>query len=358
MQHPLRTVASAFVSFLLPATLIPSGLFKYFDLIVRISLAEYNRYKNKQRLNSLSARDAREAAENAMVCVVGYREDPISYEKALSSYREAGIRCVVCGVDGGEKADMELPEVFKKVFPESAANVLCLTQSIGKQYIREAQRNGVIPRKSLSKPSEKDAFREAYEHTKSVMENAGFLRSREPPRGVCFYQPHCDLKEIRFSVWMFSMVLADTYGFEYLWSSDSDTQVLSNTIEILAKSLKAEPKAAGAGSYVRLHNAEASDVSRMAGIVWALDFYMNRAAIGALGMSECLNGPSSMYRISALREVMVEQYRFHYFQTTENTVSSTWTSITSIYTNSNKGNQRGHPDNDAISKTRLETPLC
>ncbi|KAF2094305.1 hypothetical protein NA57DRAFT_60935 [Rhizodiscina lignyota] len=271
-------------------------------------------------LENESSTDAHNAAEKAMACVVGWREDPIQYEKALSSYVEAGVRCVVVGVDGGEKADMAMVGVFRNVFPDSAANVLCLQQSLGKQFIRKALANGFKSGKPAPTTSEKDAFRKAYDFTKSEMEKAGFLRSKEPPKGVCFYQPHCDLKEIRFSAWMVSVIIADVYGFDYLWVSDSDTQILPDTVTTLARVLKSEPKAAGAGAYVRLHNAEVSSISRMAGLAWALDTYMNRAALSALGTSECLNGPTSMYRVSALREVMVVQYRFHYLESTENTV--------------------------------------
>lgn len=121
---------------------------------------------------------------------------------------------------------------------------------------------------------------------------------------------------------MVSFVIADTYGYDFLWSTDSDTRVTAETIQTAARVVAAEPEAGAGSAYVQLHNANVSTFSKMASMAWAFDTYLNRASIGALGTSECLHGPSSLFRMTALREVAIKQYLFQYFNQIENCVST------------------------------------
>lgn len=173
----------------------------------------------------------------------------------------------------------------------------------------------------IGRRSEAERFQEAYAYLRAELKRAGVLGDKKPPRGVCITQPHCDLKEIRFTAWMVSFVITDTYGYDFLWSTDSDTRVTNETIKTAARVVAAEPEAGAGSAYVQLHNAGASTFARMASMAWALDTYLNRASIGALGTSECLHGPSSLFRMTALREVAVKQYLFQYFRQTDNCVS-------------------------------------
>lgn len=325
----LHTVISALTAFLLPPALIYFGYFKYLDLAYRICLAEFNRYWNRQRY----AEQQSLKAPRTMACLVGYREEAEVYRQGLASLEQCNTGCVVAAIDGNEAEDMKMADTFRDVF--KGAPVLELDVSVGKQFVRSlgqsslsnglanGHANGKSSKRAPIAHSEAEAFGHAYDYIKQQLVSAGVLSSGQPPRAICFTQPHCDLKEIRFSAWMVSFVVADAYDFEYLWSSDSDTRVEPNTLDTLARVIRAEPKAAGGGVYVKLHNAGASAFARMASLAWALDTYMNRSALGAFGTSECLNGPSSMYRISALRDVAVSQYRFHYFQQKEGQYTNT-----------------------------------
>lgn len=325
----LHTLISIFTAFLIPPSLIYFGWFKYFDLAYRICLADFNRYWNRQRYAEQKDKDA----PKTMACVVGYREDLEVYRESLLSLQHCKTGCVVAAIDGDDEDDFKMVDTFRSVFNGPSVRVLNLDHSLGKRFIRQLDHNNGSEKqvnghtnghanghdngfasKYPSARTEREAFAQAYQYVKNELTEAGALNDSKPPQAVCFTQPHCDLKEIRFSVWIVSFVLADKYGFEYLWSSDSDTRVEPDTLDTLARVIRAEPQAAGGGVYVRLHNAAASAFSRMASLAWGLDTYMNRAALGAFGTSECLNGPSSMYRIAALRDVAVPQYRFHYFK--------------------------------------------
>lgn len=167
---------------------------------------------------------------------------------------------------------------------------------------------------------EGNAFLAAYSYLKEQLERANVFGG-EAPSAVCFNQPHSDLKEIRTSAWIISMILADAYGCEYLWSSDSDTIVQQDTLTNMLCVLQQEPGVGGGSVFVRLHNKGASAISRMASAAFSADTYLNRAALGALGTSECLHGPAAMFRLKALRGVVVPWYRFRYFRWQEQSVS-------------------------------------
>lgn len=159
------------------------------------------------------------------------------------------------------------------------------------------------------------AFAEAYCFiSRELAKSALTVESAQSgkPLFICFTQPHSGTKEVRFAALLFSIVLADIFAIEYIWSSDWDTLILTNTIPSMTRTLSAEPTAAGASSLVQLNNGDVSFVSRIAKACFTCDFYLNRAALGALGRSECPNGPGTMFRKSALREVMIPGIWYHY----------------------------------------------
>lgn len=102
------------------------------DILLTIFAAEYNRYANenrRRRLNSPSPSRTIQDPEKAcyfldnadpgpecMAAIVGYREDPELFARALDSYKNAAeCRFVLVGVDGDDEPDMEMVHVFQKV---------------------------------------------------------------------------------------------------------------------------------------------------------------------------------------------------------------------------------------------------
>jgi hyaluronan synthase len=187
--------------------------------------------------------------------------------------------------------------------------------SVGKYFYREIRpATEKYPGRRDALDPEK-AFEDACAYLKSQLEEAGVLFNDPPtlPKAICYTQPHGDLKEIRLTSWTLAVVLSKHFGFKYLWSTDSDTIVLPETISDMASVLAAQPNAGGASAYVRLHNESESLISRMVAAMFAMDVYLNRAAAGALRRSEYLHGPATIFRLSALQEVIVPWCRFHYF---------------------------------------------
>jgi len=100
------------------------------DVLLTIFAAEYNRFTNENRRRQLqgplrTVQDPEKAsslsadidrATECMAAIVGYREDPELFARALDSYKlAAGCRFVLVGVDGDEVPDMEMVRVFQHV---------------------------------------------------------------------------------------------------------------------------------------------------------------------------------------------------------------------------------------------------
>lgn len=114
-----------------------------FELLFSIVLAEFCRYKNAGRrtafreLESQPTRYKDDVEKNAhhphggvleaqggpgasscdtVAFVVGWREDPVLWQKCLESYKTAvNCRFLIAGVDGHDADDQEMVDVFKKV---------------------------------------------------------------------------------------------------------------------------------------------------------------------------------------------------------------------------------------------------
>jgi hyaluronan synthase len=110
---PLVYLAPAFTRW--PCTL---------DGLIGAFLAEFVRYQNEGRkLRAEAVRERRdmekggaESCPATMAQVVGWKEEPELFSRALESYQEAeGLRFLLLGVDGDSAEDMEMVDVFQKV---------------------------------------------------------------------------------------------------------------------------------------------------------------------------------------------------------------------------------------------------
>ncbi|PVH75778.1 glycosyltransferase family 2 protein, partial [Cadophora sp. DSE1049] len=231
----------------------------------------------------------------SIACLVGYREEAKLFQGALESYNDASTKYLVVGVDGNSAEDEEMVKIFQKV--------------------REPKTD-LEPKPQRQKLPEHDfEFQKAYEYILNELANSGSLdiiRDTPEDLAICFTQPHRDLKEVRLAAWILSIILADLKDVHYLWSSDSDTIVLPDTISSITKIVAAEPTVAGASALVQLNTAHLSFIAQMAQTAYNCDAYLNRSALGGIGRSECLNGPGSLFRIAALRTVAASWYHCQY----------------------------------------------
>jgi hyaluronan synthase len=108
------------------------------DIIITIALTELNRYVIEGRRMSLLSqewRNGKRASEEkddredlyletqpppsrleCLAAVVGWREDPSLYARALESYKSSGTCAfLIAGIDGDETLDQDMVNIFNKV---------------------------------------------------------------------------------------------------------------------------------------------------------------------------------------------------------------------------------------------------
>ncbi|KAM0722490.1 hypothetical protein Q7P37_001931 [Cladosporium fusiforme] len=262
------------------------------DLMLRIFLAEQNTAENLRWLNTWKSRSREHKDPQVVATLIGYREDLLLFSNCLERYLGSGCKCLVVGIDGNQPEDEKMVSVFGDVFSNHGdAIILRLDTPIAwliSEDISDANIHETIQTRDLP------AFAKLYDFMKCQLEKSrltGVLSTNEAPLFV---------------------VLADLYDTEFIWSSDSDTLVSNETLSNMAKILFMEERAAGASALVRLNNSHESFVSNMASAGFMCDAFLNRASLSALGRSEYLNGPGSVFRKSALRDVAIAWYHYSY----------------------------------------------
>ncbi|KAH7324795.1 hypothetical protein B0I35DRAFT_348183 [Stachybotrys elegans] len=246
-----------------------------------------------------------------MAAVVGWREDPSLFTRALESYKYAsGCRFVLVGIDGDDAQDEEMMNVFNQVYPD--AKVLHLTEPLGE--VAQSVREKVIAMQADSglpvDEAECDmiALQHCIQLAKAILDQhkISFLGST---RQLCIRQPHMHKKAIMFTSFIFSLVIADILGIEFLWSSDSDTIVMPNSLEHTVDTIAIDPTIGGASSGLIIHNDNESLVTKLASTVYWGELYLTRSTPAPTASSDCQSGPSTVFRLSALPPVLVPWYR-------------------------------------------------
>ncbi len=125
---------------------------------------------------------------------------------------------------------------------------------------------------------------------------------------LCLRQRHLHKKGIMFTTFVFSLVIADMLGVEFLWSSDSDTIVFPDSLSRTIDTIAADPQAAGASSGLIIHNFADSIISKLSSTVYWGELYLTRSTTAVTLTSDCQSGPCSVFRLSALPDMLVPWY--------------------------------------------------
>ncbi|RAH86877.1 hypothetical protein BO86DRAFT_428717 [Aspergillus japonicus CBS 114.51] len=291
------------------------------DLLLTILAAEYNRFTNERRRRRVSQPTAAAAAADpekprvmeahsapdCMAAVVGYREDPGLFARALNSYRAAeGCRFMLVGIDGDEEADMEMVRVFQNIYPD--APTIHLDTPLGDLATRTFDKLATADLHASPEESYQLAsIAHCCDLAREILGEHDLLSGTGPPQ-VCIYQPHHSKKAIMFTAFIFSLVLADARGIEYLWSSDSDTLVYADSLRRTVATIAGDPAVGGASSGLLVHNAGDSVVAQLGRIVYWCELYLTRSVATAAGTSDCQSGPSSAFRVTALPGILYPWY--------------------------------------------------
>jgi hyaluronan synthase len=99
------------------------------------------------------------------------------------------------------------------------------------------------------------------EHDLDLGEAGGVTR-------LCLFQPHLHKKGIMFSAFIFSIVISEMLGIEYMWSSDSDTIILPDTLRGTIGTIAGDPHVGGGSTGLILHNENKTITTKLGGMVY------------------------------------------------------------------------------------------
>ncbi|KAK5988931.1 Hyaluronan synthase 1-like protein [Cladobotryum mycophilum] len=306
------------------------------DLFMTITLTELNRFVNEgrrirfyeqespdpllpprdekvdnEKMNFLESQPMPQSRLDCMAAVVGWREDPELFTRALESYKAAS-KCVfmLVGIDGDdEEYDQDMVNVFNEVFP-SQSRTIHVPQPLG-EVAEQVMSKLVAMRKENGQnvdrvECEEIALRHCIQLAKTILEQEGI--NLTDMRQLCIRQRHMHKKGIMFTTYIFALVIADILGIEFLWSSDSDTLVLPDSIHRTVDAIAADSSIGGASSGLIVHNAHETAVTNLAATVYWGELYLTRSTPAATATSDCQSGPSTLFRLSALPAILIPWY--------------------------------------------------
>ncbi|RBA13430.1 hypothetical protein FPRO05_02224 [Fusarium proliferatum] len=257
------------------------------DILFGIILTECNRFANERRRISFYSTFQREnnlkrqnlgfmmketvTKLDCLSAVVGYREDPALFTRALESYKAAhGQAFMLVGIDA-------------------------IQHEKGRE-INESESNKAVIQQCMS-------------IARVILDQQGCLID-EPDgiRHICLVQQHMHKKGIMFTTFIFSLVIAEMLGIEFMWSSDSDTIVLEDTLERTISTIAGDSTIGGASSGLTVHNGDDTVVTRLAATVYWAELYLTRSTPACTATSDCQSGPCTAFRLSALSSILMPWY--------------------------------------------------
>ncbi|KIW46910.1 uncharacterized protein PV06_02531 [Exophiala oligosperma] len=277
-----------------------------------IFMFEWNLYKTRkrQRLAKDLNRDT-----SCVACAIGYNENPKDFRRCLQSYRSHGksVKFFVLALDGTSTENQEMMDIFHEEFRTSGSNVLSFPDPLGVMVETEMKRrNQPNDAQNLQRQSQR-ALRHVCMRVAEMIDQQGDLATaqRSSPDTVpslCILQPHSGIKEIRFAAWLVSKVIADKLGTPWIWSTDSDTSVLPDCIEMTVATLAGDDKAGAASSSVMIRSQPCSLLNLVYRSYFQAGVYTARAFCAANGSSTILTGPNTAYSVHALAQALLPWY--------------------------------------------------
>ncbi|KAI0470583.1 hyaluronan synthase [Xylariaceae sp. FL0804] len=294
------------------------------DTIMGVVLAEYcawgnERYRKRTALRNENdalalsekaaaahGRDRSFASDRRLDClaaVVGYREDPAIFKRALESYIDAdNCRFVLASVDGDAPEDQEMVNVFSRVYARDSA-VLHLDVPLVEIALQmdRARTRGQTDEAILDKCC---AIARRLLEEKNIR-----LTGEAAVARLCISQPHMHKKGVMFTSFIFSKVISDALGLEYLWTSDSDSIVLRDTLSLTTATIAGDPAVAGASTSLSIHNKDSTLVTEIGNSVFLNELHLSRCFASSCGANDCQSGPCAVFRTAAIVPELLQWYK-------------------------------------------------
>ncbi|KAJ5691286.1 hyaluronan synthase [Penicillium malachiteum] len=286
-----------------------------FDIIVSILLAEFCRWGNNQRRKraalqeengQLGLAEKGKSTEQRLDCVaavVGYREEPALWRTALESYSQAqNCRFLIIYVDGDAEEDREMVEVFQDVYPEKST-LMHLDLPLAEIAMQ-------MDRARSSQTLDTDIIAQCCSIAKTNLEKNDIkLVGEQAITKLCVNQPHMHKKGVMFTSFIISLVVSDMLDIEFLWTSDSDSIVMPDTLTCTMATCAADPGVGGASTALTIHNREETVITQLGNAVYLNELYLARSFTGAAAANDCQSGPSAAFRFSAVSGELLGWYK-------------------------------------------------
>ncbi|KAH6604305.1 glycosyltransferase family 2 [Trichoderma cornu-damae] len=265
---------------------------------------------DEKKASLLEAQSVPRSRLDSMAAVVGWREDPALFTRALESYKSARhCTFMLVGIDGDDAADDDMVDVFKRVYPNQS-KIIHVPQPLGEvaeqlvaKHVAACKRNG--------RPVDMDgcyeaAMRRCFQLARAILEQEKV--DLGSVRHICLRQRHMYKKAIMFTTFVFALVIADALGIEFLWSSDSDTLVLPGSIHGTMDAIAQDPTIGGASTGLVVHNGRETAVTKLSATVYWGELYLTRSIPASTATSDCQSGPSTAFRLAAMPAMLIPWY--------------------------------------------------
>ncbi|PWY96187.1 hyaluronan synthase [Aspergillus sclerotioniger CBS 115572] len=281
-----------------------------FDMMVSIMLAEYCRWGNNKRrkyaAGSLGLAEKGKSSEQSLDCVaavVGYREEPAIWRQALESYSHAqNCRFLLICIDGDAEEDREMVNVFQDVYPERSA-LMHLNMPLAEIAMQ-------MDRVRSGQTLDTEIIAQCCSIAKTALERNNIkLVGDQAITRLCVSQPHMHKKGVMFTSFIISLVLSDILDIEFLWTSDSDSLVMPDTLTQTMATCAADPGIGGASTALTIHNRDETVITQLGNAVYLNELYLARSFTGAAAANDCQSGPSAAFRFSAVSGELLAWYK-------------------------------------------------
>ncbi|KAJ8116654.1 hypothetical protein OPT61_g1972 [Boeremia exigua] len=238
-----------------------------------------------------------------IAAIVGYREDPSIFTRALESNLDAeGCQFVLVCIDGDGPNDQAMVDIFEKVYPSSSAflNFSIPLVDIALQMDRDITtwaKDAAIIDKCVTFAKQ------------TLFENGICLTGPDAIRHLCITQPHMHKKGIMFTSFIVCFALAELLGIEFVWTSDSDSMVYKDTIQTTIETIHGDEKCAGASTALNIHNRKENLVTTLGNTIYLNDLHLSRCFSSAVGSNDCQSGPCAPFRIKAIKPELLAWYK-------------------------------------------------
>jgi hypothetical protein len=117
---------------------------------------------------------------------------------------------------------------------------------------------------------------------------------------LCFNQPHAHIKGIRLSAWVVCLALAELHRINHIWSSDSDTRLVDDVVNMTIQALEGDPDLGATSALITTSRWP----SCLTWPQYRCLVLLHAAFTAAHGRSSCITGPSACLRVHALRDIL------------------------------------------------------